>query len=371
MTRTGMAATFVGPNQPFVMKEYPVVPPGPDQVLVQVTMGTICRSDISSWEGKRYNPTPSILGHEIIGVIEALGDGVGPDLQGQALRVGDRITWTEFFYCGKCHYCSVLDTPQKCLNIQKYGHFPSDQEPHFLGGFADYCYVLPHTGIVRIPNNLSDQEATPIMCGVPTMLSVIESVSVGIDDTVVIQGLGLLGLYGIALARAKKAHTVIAIDSVKARLDMAETFGADQVFDASKMSADDLVAAVRNACPPDGADVIIEVCGDPAVIPQGIDMLRAGGRYAITGTVSPNATVKLDANRILSRMVTLKGVHNYHPKHLVEALNFVNQNQSKYPLKQLVDAQYPLQNLDIAFNDMSERQVIRAAIVPDQSFGGL
>ena len=366
-----MAATFVGPNQPFVMKEYPVVPPGPDQVLVQVTMGTICRSDVSSWEGKRYNPTPSILGHEIIGVIEALGDGVGPDLQGQALRVGDRITWTEFFYCGKCHYCSVLDTPQKCLNIQKYGHIPSDQEPHFLGGFADYCYVLPHTGIVRIPNNLSDQEATPIMCGVPTMLSVIESVSVGIDDTVVIQGLGLLGLYGIALARAKKAHTVIAIDSVKARLDMAETFGADQVFDASKMSADDLVAAVRNACPPDGADVIIEVCGDPAVIPQGIDMLRAGGRYAITGTVSPNATVKLDANRILSRMVTLTGVHNYHPKHLVEALNFVNQNQSKYPLKQLVDAQYPLQNLDIAFDDMSERQVIRAAIVPDQSFGGL
>ena len=361
-----MAATFVGPNQPFVMKEYPVVPPGPDQVLVQVTMGTICRSDVSSWEGKRYNPTPSILGHEIIGVIEALGDGVGPDLQGQALRVGDRITWTEFFYCGKCHYCSVLDTPQKCLNIQKYGHIPSDQEPHFLGGFADYCYVLPHTGIVRIPNNLSDQEATPIMCGVPTMVSVIESVSVGIDDTVVIQGLGLLGLYGIALARDKKAHTVIAIDSVKARLDMAETFGADQVFDASKMSADDLVAAVRDACPPDGADVIIEVCGDPAVIPQGIDMLRAGGRYAITGTVSPNATVKLDANRILSRMVTLTGVHNYHPKHLVEALNFVNQNQSKYPLKQLVDAQYPLQNLDIAFNDMSERQVIRAAIVPNK-----
>jgi len=361
-----MAATFVGPNQPFVMKEYPVVPPRPDQVLVQVTMGTICRSDVSSWEGKRYNPTPSILGHEIIGVIEALGDGVGLDLQGQALSVGDRITWTEFFYCGKCHYCSVLDTPQKCLNIQKYGHIPSDQEPHFLGGFADYCYVLPHTGIVRIPNNLSDQEATPIMCGVPTMVSVIESVSVGIGDTVVIQGLGLLGLYGIALAREKKAHTVIGIDSVKARLDMAKTFGADQVFDASKMSADDLVATVRDACPPDGADVIIEVCGDPAVIPQGIDMIRAGGRYAITGTVSPNATVKLDANRILSRMVTLTGVHNYHPKHLVKALNFVNQYQSKYPLKQLVDAQYPLQNLDIAFNDMSERQVIRAAIVPDK-----
>ncbi len=204
------------------------------------------------------------------------------------------------------------------------------------------------------------------MCGVPTMVSVIESVSLGIGDTVVIQGLGLLGLYGIALAREKKARTVIGIDSVKARLDMAETFGADKVLDASKMSADDLVATVRDACPPDGADVIIEVCGDPAVIPQGIDMLRAGGRYAITGTVSPNTNVNLDANRILSRMVTIRGVHNYHPRHLVEALNFVNKHQSKYPLKQLVDAEYTLQNLDTAFNDMSDRKVIRAAIIPNK-----
>ena len=92
MTRTAMAATFVGPNQPFVMREYPVVPPGPGQVLVRNTMGTICRSDINSWEGKRHNPTPSILGHEIIGVVEEIGDGVGPDLRGRALSVSDRIT---------------------------------------------------------------------------------------------------------------------------------------------------------------------------------------------------------------------------------------------------------------------------------------
>ena len=111
MTRTAVAATFVGPDQPFVLRKYPLRPPGPGQMLVRVTMGTICRSDIHSWEGKRHNPTPSILGHEIIGVIEEIGDGVGPDLRGQALGVGDRVTWTEFFYCGECYYCAVLDTP--------------------------------------------------------------------------------------------------------------------------------------------------------------------------------------------------------------------------------------------------------------------
>jgi len=140
------------------------------------------------------------------------------------------------------------------------------------------------------------------MCGVPTMVSTTESVSVGIGDAVVIQGLGLLGLYGVALARARGARTVVGLDSVQARLEMATTFGADEVFDVSKMSADELVAAVRHACPPDGADVIIEVCGDPSVIPQGLDMLRARGRYAITGIVFPNADVTLDTNRILRLM---------------------------------------------------------------------
>ena len=91
MTRTALAATFVGPNQPFVMQDYPLEPPGPGQILVRITMATICRSDIHSWEGKRHNPTPSILGHEIIGVVDEIGDGVGPDLRGEALSVGDRV----------------------------------------------------------------------------------------------------------------------------------------------------------------------------------------------------------------------------------------------------------------------------------------
>ena len=364
MTRTTIAATFVGPNQPFEMREYPVTSPGPGQVLVRNSMGTICRSDIDSWQGKRHNPTPSILGHEIIGIVEDIGDGVGPDLNGQTLNPGDRITWTEFFYCGNCYYCSSLDTPQKCVNVRKYGHISSDQKPYLLGGFADYCYILPNTGILHIPSHMTDEEAAPIMCGVPTMVSVMESVAVGAGDTVVIQGLGLLGLYGIALAREKGARTVIGIDSVQARLQMGMTFGADHVFNPGQMSAKELVSAVRGTCPPDGADVIIEVCGDPAVIPQGIDMLRVRGRYAITGTVSPNSYISLNANRILTRMVTLTGVHNYHPRHLVEALEFVSRHRSIYPFGELVDARYPLSSLDVAFEDMSERRVIRAAIVP-------
>ena len=167
MSRTARAAVFVGPNRPFAMQEFPLRAVEADEALVRVTMSTICRSDIHSWEGKRHNPTPGILGHEIIGTIEQLGRAVGPDMRGETLREGDRVTWTEFFFCGACYYCRILDMPQKCVRLRKYGHDPSDESPHLLGGFAEYCYLLPGTGVVRLPAESGRRggHAAELRCG--------------------------------------------------------------------------------------------------------------------------------------------------------------------------------------------------------------
>ena len=133
---------------------------------------------------------------------------------GAALNVGDRITWTEFFFRGECYFCRVLDLPQKCVGLRKYGHDPLDVPPHLLGGFAEYCYVQPGTGILRLPDDLSDEEATPLNCGVATRVAVTEAAAISVGDAVVIQGPGLLGLYGIALARARGARLVIGLDDL-------------------------------------------------------------------------------------------------------------------------------------------------------------
>ena len=159
MNGTARAAVFEAPNAPFVLHEFPLKDADAGEVLVRIRMSTICRSDIHSWEGKRHNPCPGILGHEIIGSIAEIGDGVGADMRGEALNVGDRITWTEFFFCGECYFCRVLNLPQKCVGLRKYGHDASDVPPHLLGGFAEYCYVQPGTGILRLPEDLSDEEA--------------------------------------------------------------------------------------------------------------------------------------------------------------------------------------------------------------------
>jgi putative phosphonate catabolism associated alcohol dehydrogenase len=364
MARTGKAAVYEAPNAPFVLKEYPLRPVKPREALARITMSTICRSDIHSYEGKRPNPCPGILGHEIIGVIEELGSEVRQDMRGDALGVGDRVTWTEYFFDGDCHYRDVHDMPQKCPGVRKYGHDLADEDPHFLGGFAEYCYILPGTGILKLPDTLSDEEATPLNCGVATMVSVTEASEIGMGDAVVIQGLGLLGLYGCAMAKARGARIVIGLDTVADRLAAARTFGADHTIDVAQMDEDASVAAVRGLCPPDGADVAIEVCGVAAVIPTGLRMLRVGGRYTVAGAVNPGSDFTVDANLLVRQWITLRGIHNYHPRHLVQALDFVMANRERFPFKEIVDATFPLSALGDAFKKAAERSVLRAAIVP-------
>jgi threonine dehydrogenase-like Zn-dependent dehydrogenase len=137
------------------------------------------------------------------------------------------------------------------------------------------------------------------------------------------------------------------------------------VIDISGTPGQAVVEEVRRLCRPDGADAIIEVCGVPEVIPQGLQMLRVGGRYVLGGLVNPGADVTIDANVLVKRWITLRGIHNYHPRHLIQALDFVMANRALFPFKSIVDSKFALKDLDVAFKKASERTVLRAAIVPE------
>ena len=364
LQRTARAAVYDAPNTPFAIRHYPLRDVHADEVLVRVVMSTICRSDIHSYHGHRPNPCPGILGHEIIGVIDQLGTDIKRDMRGDPLAIGDRITWTEYFHHGESYYRDVHDMPQKSQGVRKYGHDLVEEDPHFLGGFAEYCYVVPGTGILKIPEELSNEEATPINCGVATMVCVTEATQIQMGDVVAIQGLGLLGLYGCAMAKTRGARLVIGLDAVADRLETAKKFGADFTIDISGREEDDIVAQVRELAPPDGVDAVIEVCGVPAVIPAGMKMLRIGGRYTLAGLVNPDAHVTVDANLFVKKWITLRGIHNYHPRHLIQALDFVVANRGRFPFKEIVDSKFKLDDLAEAFKRASERSVLRAAIVP-------
>lgn len=350
---TGRVAVFDAPNGPFRIVTYPLRAPAPGEVLVRVRMSTICRSDIHSYQGHRPSPCPGLLGHEIVGTIAALGDGAGRDMRDAPLEPGDRVTWSEYFVPGRSRLREVLDLPQKAPGVDKYGHMSSDEPPHHHGGFGEFCYVRPDSWILKLPDALTDAEATPINCGVATMCAVIEAAAVTLGQTVVVVGLGLLGLYGAALAKARGAARVVGIDPVAARRALAPRFGVD---DAIGPGAPVPVGA--------GADAVIEACGDASAIAAGLGWLRPGGRLVVAGTVNPGSNVTLDANAILRRCATIVGVHNYHPRHLEQALAFVVANRGRHPFDALVEGRYPLEAVGQAMADAAEHRVLRAAIVP-------
>ncbi|RPH65639.1 MAG: alcohol dehydrogenase [Burkholderiales bacterium] len=361
---SGRVAVFDRPNAPFRIAEYPLRPPAPGEVLVRVAMSTICRSDIHSYQGHRPSPCPGLLGHEIIGRIEALGPGIERDMRGEPLAPGDRVTWSEYFVPGPHYLGDALDLPQKTPGVDKYGHLSADALPHHHGGFAEYCYILPRSWILRLPEELSDEEATPINCGVATMIAATEAANLRIGDTVVVQGLGLLGLYGAAIARARGASRVIGLDTQAPRRARAADFGVDVAIDPGAPDPHAALESVRTACGSLGADAVLEVCGDSAVIPAGLDLLRIGGSYVLAGVVNPSSMVSLDANLVLRKCLTLCGVHNYHPRHLAQALDFVVAYRRRYPFHALVDGRYPLDRVGDAMADAAARRVLRAAIVP-------
>jgi threonine dehydrogenase-like Zn-dependent dehydrogenase len=217
--------------------------------------------------------------------------------------------------------------------------------------------------ILRVPDELTDEEATPLNCGVATMVAATEAGEIGVGDAVVVQGLGLLGLYGVALARARGARLVVALDAVPERLAMARRLGAHRVIDVSGLRDHDAVALVREASSPDGADAVIEASGAAEVLAPGLRMLRKGGRYVTVGLVFP-AVATLDASVLVMGCVSLRGVHNYHPRHLLQALDFVIAFRRLLPLGDLVQGRFPLEGLDAAFARAATRAVVRAAVVP-------
>jgi NADPH:quinone reductase-like Zn-dependent oxidoreductase len=135
--RRGWLAVYEAPGTPFALREYPLRPVRPGEVLVRVSMCTICGSDVHSYRGRRPNPIPGLLGHEIIGVVEEIGGDGSRDLRGDALESGDRVTWTEYFGVAPSWERDIFDMPQKSPGLAKYGHERADVDPYFTGGLAD------------------------------------------------------------------------------------------------------------------------------------------------------------------------------------------------------------------------------------------
>lgn len=358
MTRKSLAAVFEGTAGQLVLKELATPSPQGREVLVRVEACTLCGSDLHSIEGRRRVPVPTVLGHEIVGRIEAFGpEAARADFQGEPLTEGSRIVWSLVASCGKCFYCQ-RQLPQKCTKSVKYGHEAFRPGYELLGGLAQHCLLADGTAILRVPDALDLETVCPSSCATATIVAAMESFESLHDQVVCIAGAGLLGLTAAAMARSRDAKAVIVMDPSETRRELARSFGATHTA-----TPDDVAVVVREQSHGYGVDLVLEVSGAPGAFRSLWPHLRLGATLVMVGAVFPSDPVPIAMEQIVRRNLTIRGIHNYGPAHLAQAIHFLR-TAGAYPFRQMVAGWYPLrevhQAVQAAQNPMNIRIGIRA-----------
>ena len=364
MKQTAIAAVMTIPKQDLELIEYPLPQVDKGCILVKILCCTICGSDLHTWQGRRESPVPIILGHEIVGEIVSLSQGVTHDSGDQPLNVGDRITWTIMDNCGKCYFCREKGLMMKCHSLHKYGHDSCEKPPHFLGGFAEYCYITPGTCVVKIPETLSDEEVAPANCTLPTAVAALEALQVKPFENILIQGAGALGFYASALASHYGCNQIIVTDILDHRLDAIKKFGATKTINTRNMEDIEIIDIIMSSTSEHGVDCALEAAGLPSIIPLGLNSLRTGGRYALAGTVFNGADFTYDAGDLVFKMLNVMGVHNYDTKHLQMGVDFLAKTSEKFPFKSLVSHHVTLENINQGLRAAAVGEHIRVAVFP-------
>ena len=367
LSKNGKAIIFNGTTKPLEETEFPLPKKlDKEEILVKVSLSTVCGSDVHTWQGKRPFPTPCILGHEIVGQIVEMGDEIENDFSGNNLEKGDRVVWSMTANCGECYFCKVVNIPQKCERLFKYGHVASDKHPHFTGGFAQYVLLPKGSSVFKIPSELSDEEVAPLMCAGACIINGFDLASLTKCDYVAVQGCGALGIYSCAFAKELGAKKVIAIDPIEERLELAKDFGADYLINESNESEDTIVKKVLEITKGRGVDYGVEAVGIPEAIKTGFKMLRIGGKYIIYGAIYPGDKVTIDSFEITTKCLQLFGVHNYSPIHLEKTINLVQKAKDKYPFKKIVGPTFELskEGVEAALKSQESRSSLRPAIIP-------
>ncbi len=352
---------------PLVLRTFEVpVQPEPGAILVRTEMAGICGTDVHLWKGELPIALPVILGHETVGRIEALGDGVETDWTGQSLQVGDRITWSPGLTCGTCYYCAEKKIPTRCINRRAYGISQRcDYAPHFLGGYAEFHHLKPSSTIFKLAADLPTEAVIGAGCALNTAIHGIERTGISWQDVVVVQGAGPVGIAALAVAKTAGASRVIVIGAPRHRLEMAKRFGAHHVIDIEQVrTPQERLAAVRELTRGHGADVVLECVGIPSAVVEGMEMCRDGGKYLVLGHYCDAGTVAWNPHVVTRKQLSVFGSWSSEPRHMKMALDFLRATQKQFPFAEMVSHRFSLEHANEALAITASGQSTKSAIVP-------
>jgi L-iditol 2-dehydrogenase len=282
---------------------------GPDEALVRIEACGVCGSDALVWYVESKAPT--VLGHEPAGVVVDVGDDV------RSVRPGDRVFVHHHAPCGGCEECR-RGLWSNCATWRATRLDP--------GGFSEYARIMAanlERDTLVLPDDMSFETATfvePMAC---CIRAIRRHGQVEPDDSVLIVGLGAMGLLMVQLARVYGAGRVLGSDYLSDRRNYALDFGADEVFDAAE---DDLAAAVRRQTNGRGPDVIVVCPGDPRAVRTAVDAAAPGARIVCFTPLPPESCLPINLSTLYFREITLAQSYSCGPDETREALRLLREH---------------------------------------------
>ncbi|MEM7537334.1 MAG: zinc-binding dehydrogenase [Chloroflexota bacterium] len=378
------AAVMVRPGK-IEIQQFPMPILAEGAALLKVEMCGICGTDKHTWRGetKQYagteaetdTPFPIIPGHEIIGTIVELNDRQRPrlDFNGEPLQVGDRVALCPDVICGECYDCRHTFAYPWCENLMGYGNaFCASEAPHLFGGWAEYMYILPNAFLYKVP------QALPLRVAVMVELM---AVSYNLDktkeyftlagegfatgSTVVIQGVGPMGICHVIKARTMGAGTIIATDRSDYRLGLARQFGVDHTLNITQTEETERVEFVRSLTHGRGADIVVECAGVAEAVPEGLDMTRKGGTYIEAGNFVETGEVRLSPHRhFCAKNIRLIGMTNHPFTGYTPSMELLQRYADVFPFEKFVTHEFPLAQTEQAMLRSLEPDCMKVVVVP-------
>lgn len=358
---------YAGSN-PLSLESVPVPEPRAGEVLVRIVRASLCHSDLSVINGSRVRPLPMALGHEATGVIEAVGDGVDD------VEAGDRVVLVFVPACGSCRACSA-GRPALCYRGAEANasgdllHGPAvlrtgdgERVNHHLGvsAFADYA-VVARESVVQIDDDVPFDIAAMFGCAALTGIgAVLNTAAVQEGQSVVVFGLGAVGLMSVMAAAQVPGTTVIAIDPLASKQDLALRCGAH--FAGAPEDAAGLVREATDG----GADVVVEAVGSARVIEAGLGLLARGGALVSVGLPHPDQQLTTQALQFAGTGRRLLGSYmgDAVPERDIPAYLDL-WRQGRLPVELLHTDTRPLADLNESLDALAEGRVVRRLFTLD------
>lgn len=351
--------------------EYQTPDVADDGILLRIVRAGVCGTDLEGIKGHRTLRFPVIPGHEVSAVVEKIGSQALKHTRvigAETLREGDRVTINPRIVCGRCHYCRQLPGRQEmCLQASTYGSsLGSGRSPHILGGWAEYQYLLPGSEIIVLPEGISDDlavltEPFGVAAGLVDRFQHthewIAGDGFGMNRTVVVYGAGAIGILAAAAVSLAGASQVVMVDVANERLELSKAFGVTHMINPREVAS--VVDAVRDLTGGLGADIVIEACGVPQVIGQGVRLLRRGGTFFEVGHLANVGMAEIDPHYVCHNEIAIQGYYAYPTSQsLAYAAKLLS--MEALPYRQLVHT-VPLDEFECVFDEELRRATVKIA----------